>query len=197
MKRSKKRIGLIKYFKSKLNHNGVLFLQETHSSTKGENAWMNVFNYPVFFSHGASNTCSVLIVYLGKKSFILNEQKTGKSGIILILNIMLDADQYILINLYNANTETEQVKILEELQSLFKNLDNSQNKYTIFAGDFNIFFNSKLEAKGSKPLLKRKSTAKLVEIKESLDICNIWRIKNPNNRNFTFRQNHSTRFIKC
>ena len=173
------------------------FLQETHSSTKDENARINVFNYPVFFSHDASNTCSVLIVYLDKTSFILNEQKTGKGGIILILHIMLDADQYILINLYNANTETEQVKILEELQSLFKNLDNSQNKYTIFAGDFNIFFNSKLEAKGSKPLLKRKSTAKLVEIKESLDICNIWRIKNPNNRNFTFRQNHSTRFIKC
>ena len=27
---SKKRIKLIEYFKSKLNHNGFLFLQETH-----------------------------------------------------------------------------------------------------------------------------------------------------------------------
>ena len=82
--------------------------------------------------------------------------------------------------MYNANTETEQVKILEELQSLLKNLDVSQNKRIIFADDFNIFFKSKLEAKGGKPLLKRKSIAKLVEIKESLDICDIWRIRNPN-----------------
>ena len=67
-----------------------------------------------------------------------------------------------------------------ELQSLLQNLDVSQNKRIIFADDLNIFFNSKLEAKGGKPLLKRKSIAKLVEMKESLDICDIWRIRNPN-----------------
>ena len=64
----------------------------------------------------------------------------------------------------------------------------------IFAGDFNTFFNLKLEAKGGKQLLKRKFIAKLVEIKEVSDICDIWRIRNPNNRNFTFRENHSTGF---
>ena len=63
-----------------------------------------------------------------------------------------------------------------ELKSLLKNLDISKNKYIIFAGDFNIFFNSKLEAKSHKLLLKRKYIAKFVKIKESLDICDIWRI---------------------
>ena len=29
-----------------------------------------------------------------------------------------------------------------------------------------------------------------------MDICDIWRIRNPKPQNFTFRQNHSTRFIK-
>ena len=86
--------------------------------------------------------------------------------------------------------------ILEELQSLLKNLDIGQNKRIIFAGDFNIFFNLKLEVKGRKPLLKRNSIAKLVEIKECLDICDIWRFRNRNIRKFTFRQNHSTGFIE-
>ena len=149
----------------------------------------------MFFSHGVSNSCGVLIAYLGKKHFVLNEQKKDKAGRKLILDIILDADQYTL-NLYNANTETEHVKILEELQSLLKNLDISQNKRIIFAGDFNIFFNSKLEGKCGKPLLKRKPIAKLVEIKESLDICDMWRIRNPNTQTFTFRQNHSTGFIE-
>ena len=75
-------------------------------------------------------------------------------------------------------------------------VDISQNKRIIVAGDYNIFFNSKLEAKGGKPLLKRNSIAKLFEIKESLDICDMWRIRNPNTQNFTFRQNHSTGLIK-
>ena len=51
-----------------------LFLQETHSSIKNENAWVNDFSCPVFFSHGASNSCSVLIVYLDKTCLVLNKQ---------------------------------------------------------------------------------------------------------------------------
>ena len=73
--------------------------------------------------------------------------------------------------MYNANTETDQVKILEDLvKKLFQKWDISQNERIIFAGDFNIFFNSKLKAKGGKSLLKIKSIAKLVEKKETLDI---------------------------
>ena len=45
-----------------------------------------------FFSHGASNSCGVLIDYLGKKYFILNEQKTDKAGRILVLDITPDPD---------------------------------------------------------------------------------------------------------
>ena len=69
------------------------------------------------------NSCGVLIGYLDKKSFVLNEQETEKAGRILIFDITLDADQYILINLYDVNIKTEQVKVLEGLESLLKNLD--------------------------------------------------------------------------
>ena len=72
----------------------------------------------------------------------------------------------------------------------------NQNKRIIFAGDFSIFFTSKLEARGGKPIPKRKLIIKLVDIKESLDICGIWRIRNPKRQNFTFRQNHSIGFIE-
>ena len=83
---------------------------------------------------------------------------------------MLDGDHYILINLYNANTETEQYKIFYELQSLLIFFDINQNKRIIFARDFNIFFSAKLKARGGKSILKRKSIIKLVHIKESMDI---------------------------
>ena len=79
---------------------------------------------------------------------------------------MLDGDHYILINLYNANTETQQCKIFNELQSLLNFFDINQNKRIIFAGDFNIFFSSKVEARGGKPIPKRRSITKLVDIKE-------------------------------
>ena len=80
--------------------------------------------------------------------------------------------------------------------SLLKFFDIYQNKRVILAGDFNIFFTSKLETRGGKTLPKRKSIMKLVDIKKSLDISDIWRIRNPKRQNFTFRQNHSTGFIE-
>ena len=63
------------------------------------------------------------------------------------------------------------------------------------AGDFNIFFNLKLEVRADKPIPKRKSIIKLVDTKERLDICHIWRIRNSKGQNFTFRQNHTTGFM--
>ena len=86
------------YFKSKLDY-------DAHSSIKNENALVNHFNGPVFCSYNASNSCGVLIAYLGKKSFLFNKQKRDKAGKTLILDVTLD--QHILKKLYNANAETE------------------------------------------------------------------------------------------
>ena len=55
---SKKTIKLIEYFRSKLNDNGFLFLQETHSAIKNKDTWVNDFNGPGFFSHGTSYSCN-------------------------------------------------------------------------------------------------------------------------------------------
>ena len=46
-------------------------------------------------------------------------------------------DEYILINLYNSDTESEQKNILEELLSLLNNLEVEAGKH-IFSGHFNL-----------------------------------------------------------
>ena len=46
------------------------------------------------------------------------------------------------------------------------------------AGDFNLFFNSKLDAAGGNPTLKRKYLAKIIELKEDYDLGDTWRIRN-------------------
>ena len=63
-------------------------------------------------------------------------------------------------------------------------------------GDFNLFFNSKLEAQGRNPTLKNKSLAKLIEFKEIYDLCNIWRVRNTKSKSFNFPQKHSSGFIQ-
>ena len=65
------------------------------------------------------------------------------------------------------------MEVLSNLFVLLKTFDINPNKRIIMAGDFNLFFDSKLYAAGGNPTLKRKSLAQLVELKEAYDLCDI------------------------
>lgn len=53
-----------------------------------------------------------------------------------------------------------------------------------------LFFDTLLKTQGVNPILKRKYLVKLFEIKETLDLYCIWRVRNPKSKRFTFHQNH-------
>ena len=187
----KKRLKLIQYFKSKTGPFGLLFLQETRSNSgtkmEGRLSW---------FSHGKTNSHSVLIAYFGTEKFTIKKQQTDHRGRIIILDVSINDSEYTLINLYNANTEKEQIEVLRNLFALLKIFDINPNKHIIMAGDFNLFFNSKLNAAGGNLTLKRNSLAKLIELKEAYDLCDIWRVRNTKVKQFTFTQQHSSGFIQ-
>ena len=117
--------------------------------------------------------------------------------------------KFVLINIYNCYTESQQLltltelhKILQkrrrysELHKILQNVNDIGNKNIIIGGDFNFHFNSKLEARGRKPTLKKKSIRKIIELIESFELCNIWRIRNPIEKNVTFCQNYISGYIQ-
>ena len=85
----------------------------------------------------------------------MNNQKTDNGGQILILDVTINDVSFVLINLCNANTETEQVSVLNNISSLLENFDVTLEKNLILAGDFSLFLNSKLDSKGGKPAIKK------------------------------------------
>ena len=95
-----------------------------------------------------------------------------------------------LVILYNSNTEREQLKILNELQTILLKFDDKEYNLIIFSGDFNTFFNAPLEATGGNAKLKTRTVGKFLELKDKFDLCDIWRIKHPKTKTYTFRQKH-------
>ena len=85
---------------------------------------------------------------------------------------------------------------MNNLHLLLDSLDIHQNKQIVLAGDFNLFLDTTLEAEGGSPCLKKKAVAKLIKIKEHFDQSNIWRLRNPDAKCFTFRQKHASGFIQ-
>ena len=185
-----KRIKIFEYLKNSLCPNEFIFLQETHSSVDDEKRRCDELNGNLYFSHGKTNSGGVAIGHVGSKSFVLANQTTDKNGRLLLVEAIVDDVKFVLTNIYNCNTESQQLLTLTELHKILQNVDDIRNKNIRIGGDFNFHFNSKLEAKGGKPTLTKKSIGKMIELIESFELCDIWRIQNPTEKRFTFRQNH-------
>ena len=61
-------------------------------------------------------------------------------GRVITLEATTDGFDYLLMNLYNANTEREQLTTIKNLNNLLKDFEDFHDKKMIFAGDFNLIF---------------------------------------------------------
>ena len=172
IKRVQKKNKFIEYFKNKTGKNRILFLQETHVEGK----WKDELSAPVFYSHGTSNFDYVL----WKNIICVNTQTTDKHGWVVILDVTIDGSEYLLVNIYNANIESGQLNVLNDLSEQMKKVTITHGKQTFLADDFNLFFDSNLGAKGGKPILKEKSVVKMIELNEEYDIWYLimWYLEN-------------------
>ena len=126
--------------------NGFLFLQEIHSAVNDYIKWKDDFKDGAFYSHGKSNSSVVLIDFIHFKKLIIRNNLSGNDGHILILVAAdINEESFILIKLYNPNTEAEQLKTLSKLMEMLTKLRLTQNNYIICVGDLDFLFNVKLE----------------------------------------------------
>ena len=65
----------------------------------------------------------------------------------MILDVSIDDSEYILINLCNANTEKEQINVLNDMLVLLEKFDTNPRNHLIMA--------SKLDAQGGNPTIRR------------------------------------------
>ena len=112
IQKSEKRINIFDYLKNSIFPNGLIFLQETHSSLDDGKRWCDELNASLYFSHGKTNSSGVAIEYLGSKSFVLANQTADKNGRLLLIEAIVDDVKFVLINIYNCNTESQQLLTL-------------------------------------------------------------------------------------
>ena len=69
------------------------------------------------------------------------------------------------------NLETEQVKLLNELNQILDCMDIVENTTVIWGGESNLIFDTDLEADGGSYKLKIKSIAKIYAMMSENDLC--------------------------
>ena len=118
---------------------------------------------------------------------VLKESK-DTSGRILILETAIGDEKFLLINCYNANTEKDQLDVLNLLMSMLDGHDVDGDCKTILGGDFNLIFDTNLDCSGGNPSLKKHSIALLIKILDRLNLCDIFRVRFPQLKRFTFHR---------
>ena len=104
-----------------------------------------------------------MISFLGNKRIKCNKIRTANNGRIIVLEAEIDDEIFLLINLYNPNTEREQVKTLYELEQMLDIFSFNSYKNVFFSlKTLFVPLNSNLEASGGNPILKKNFLKNLI-----------------------------------
>ena len=161
---------------------GITLLQEAHCDPESECSWERLS----FFSHGTHNSCGVITLVGKNIDFKLLNKETDSKGRLIIIYGFFQEAHLLIINTYAPNTEKEQLlffsQVYEKISAM--NIDNSTK--IIWGGDFNLCF-SKDDTDGGNYKPKVKSISLLKTIMEELNICDIWRVRNPDSTRYTWK----------
>lgn len=99
------------------------------------------------------------------------------------------------VNIYPPNKNKEQCIFYDNIQ---KGIDQFEDlgpeSKLIIGGEFNLILDNELDGLGGKPEVKDACT-KVENLCNNLDLIDIWRIRNPNIKHFSWRQKNP--IIQC
>ena len=136
------------YFNINMFFSSLCSFSSLYSSLNILNAFFRVYFQAgrLIFLHGITSSCGVVIRYLSKKKFSVNKICKDNNCRVLIIEADIETEMFILLNLHNSNSETEQLQTLSAVDLLLSDFSLDDTKTIVFAGDFNLFFNQKIEA---------------------------------------------------
>ena len=169
----------------------MIFPKVTNSTKVVGKLWQNQWGlrYNIIFSHGASDSRGVLIAFRESLDIEIRSCIRDKNGHYIILYAQIQ-DNPILIYYYTPNDESIQVQSLSEISDIIDKVELEQDLTTVWRGDIKLLFHLFLNADGGKPQLKMNSLTKLVSIMSERDLCDLFRVRQPDARHV--RGSHST-----
>ena len=141
-----------------------------------------------FFSHGSNHSRGVAILIRKSLDFKMKSMRADVDGRYLILEANIQDTPFLLVNIYAPNTTAKQSPFF---QSLSKSISDEEHREVncslLLGGDFNVTLQLSLDCSGGNSILKE-SVKFLENIIMECDLVDIWRVRNPDSKKFTWRQ---------
>ena len=127
-------------------HNGIILLQETHSTEASEKFWRSDWKGQVEFCHGTSSSRGVAILISKELNININEIIRDNTGRFLLIDAEFEGQNLIIANIY-APTKDHSDLQAEFLDFLYNRLLEYADKSLFIGGDFNICINPDIDKK--------------------------------------------------
>ena len=150
----------------------------------------------VLLSFGASNARGVAILIRNNFGCLFEEIVADTQGRFLILKVVLCGEQTLLVNIYGPNRDNHLVSFYHAVLKTIIEKDFDSIENIIFGGDFNCPLNHAVDKRGGNIFPRRFVIAAIEQIQSELDVHNIWRIKNPTTRSYTWSQSEPLIFSR-
>ena len=128
-----------------------------------------------------------MVLVRGDLDFNLISIRTDDEGRYIVLEAEVQGANFLLVNVYVPNKVQEQCRFIENLNSTIDDVIKDNEPKLVVGGDFNVTLESDLDCSGGNPAQKA-SVKSIQDLCLDFDLVDIWRIRNPTTRRFTWRQ---------
>ena len=121
----------------------------------------------------------------------MNNELHDKNGILLILDIEIQSEHYVIIKCYGNNDQQGYLETLSVSGSLLDKINFKLDTNIILGGDFNVISDTFRDADGGSLSLKTNSLNTFSTLLSDHDLCDIFRIRFPDIQRFSWRQKNT------
>lgn len=185
----RKRKSLFRWVKR--NHVDVLFFQETYCTEKVEQVWKNQWGGNIISSYGTNHSKGVTVLFKPGLDVDILNTKRDDNGRMLLLDVRIQGTVFKLVNIYSPNSQHNQTQFFNRLKQIMAEyIDDHDN--ILIGGDFNFIVDINLDRKGGSEIRKTQTRERisncLDEIMSTFNLQDIWRVKNPDTKRFTWHR---------
>ena len=141
----------------------------------------------MLFAHGTNHSKGVLILFSKNLQFDIRHVLDDSEGRYIFVEALGRDVPFLLVNLYAPTKNQEQCVFFDVVANIPEDLSQDPNCQIFIGGDFNCHLGPSLDNLGG--IIESKSSVKKInEIMRANDLIDIWRIRNPEKKQFTWTQ---------
>jgi exonuclease III len=159
----------------------IMTIQEAHIMKEDINMWKDVWKGNILYSSGSNNSRGVAILIRENLEHEVIAEKNDNNGRWQIAKIKMKGTTITIANYYGPNDDNP-----SHLEDMINEIHKIEPEKLIVTGDYNLVMNIDIDKKGGLPRTNFKCQKLLKSWMEELELSDIWRIKNPEKRVYTW-----------